>query len=149
MPAFFNFSCGSDDLKSLVATGPCAPDGGLSAYVGNGFATVQAQSPGVCRIELTFATGFTYSADVIFTLHPGGVCGGPQCTCADYLMPASGPFTVNNSSDACVATPDASTDGEGLGGEGGPSGGVDSGGDVGPEDAAEVGAASDASKGGG
>jgi hypothetical protein len=80
---------------------------------GSGRVFVESQSPGVCHIELTFATGFTYPADVTFTLHPGGVCGGPQCKCGDYLAPTSGPFTVNNPSNTCVAIPDAGDDANG------------------------------------
>ncbi len=52
------------------------------------------------HIVLTFATGFTYSADVTFTTHTS--CGG-----CSYQAPTSGPFTVNNPADTCVALPDA------------------------------------------
>jgi hypothetical protein len=114
--AIFQLSCTSADLTGVATTGPCARDAGLSltrsddaAWVGTVF--VQGQSPGVCHVELTFATGFTYSAAVTFAAEPGGVCGGPQCKCGDYLAATSGPFTVNNPSDTCVALPDAAEDG--------------------------------------
>jgi hypothetical protein len=111
-PAVFQLACSANDLVSVVATGPCAtPDASLSSYTGNGRVFVDSQSPGVCHVELTFATGFTYSADVTFASQPGGVCGGPQCKCADYLTPTSGPFTVNNPSTTCVdAGSDAPTE---------------------------------------
>jgi hypothetical protein len=108
-PAAFQLACSSTDLKSVVATGPCAtPDASLSSYIGNGAVYVQSQSAGVCHVELTFATGFTYSADVTFTMRPGGVCGGAQCKCGDYPAPTSGPFKVNNPGTTCV---DAGPDG--------------------------------------
>jgi hypothetical protein len=106
--AAFQLSCSSYDLKSVVATGPCAmPDASVSSYMGNGTVLVQSDGPGACHVELTFATGFTYSADVTFASHSGGVCGGPQCACPDYVTPTSGPFMVNNPSSTCV---DASVD---------------------------------------
>jgi hypothetical protein len=52
-------------------------------------------SPGVCHIELIFATGFTYSTDVMFNSQEG--------ECASSNVPILGPFTVNNPSDTCVA----------------------------------------------
>jgi hypothetical protein len=81
-----------------------------AAWVGTVF--VEGQSPGVCHVQLTFATGFTYSTDVTFATQSGGVCGGPQCKCGDYLAPTSGPFTVHNPSDTCVAAPDAGAEGD-------------------------------------
>ncbi len=103
-PAVLQLSCGTTDLQSVVATGPCA------SYTGDGFVSVQSRGPGTCHIDLRFATGFTYSTDVTFMSQPGGVCGGPQCKCPDYVAATSGPFMVNNPSDTCVATPDAGAD---------------------------------------
>jgi hypothetical protein len=101
--AEFTLTCSSTDLQSVVATGPCAvPDASLASYVGSDTLLVPSQGPGDCHVELTFATGFTYSADVTFVSKPGGVCGGPQCKCGDYIVPTSGPFTVNNPSTTCV-----------------------------------------------
>lgn len=62
--------------------------------------TVYSSSAGSCHIELTFATGFTYSADVTFTSQTEGLCPG----CAPYIGPTSGPFTVNNPSDMRART---------------------------------------------
>ena len=105
--ATFLLSCTTANLTSVEITGPCEQDAGLSvtrsvdaAWVGNVF--VQGQSPGVCHVRLTFATGFTYSTDVTFSSQSGGVCGGPQCKCGDILAPTVGTFTVNNPSDTCV-----------------------------------------------
>jgi hypothetical protein len=105
--AVFHLSCSSSDVANVVATGPCATDASLSSYLGNGSVFVQSPNPGVCHVELVFATGFTYSADVTFTSQPGGVCGGPQCKCPDYVVPTSGPFTVDNPNDTCAAEFDA------------------------------------------
>ena len=79
----------------------------IAAWIGT--VVVQGQSPGVCHVKLTFATGFTYSTDVTFASQSGGVCGGPQCKCGDILAPTPGPggftvpVTVNNPSDTCLA----------------------------------------------
>jgi hypothetical protein len=114
--AVLQLSCGSNDLKSVTTTGPCSmPEAGLSSYVGNGSVFVQSDGPGVCHIELTFATGFTYSADATFATHSGGVCGGPQCTCPPVIAPTQTTFMVNNPSTTCVdagldAAADAPTD---------------------------------------
>jgi hypothetical protein len=113
-PAIFELSCGSTDLTSVVATGPCdTPYARASSYVSDGTVVVGSEGAGVCHVALTFATGFTYSADVTFTSKPGGVCGGPECTCPDPTLATSGPFPVNDPSNACV---DAGLD---AGGEGG------------------------------
>jgi hypothetical protein len=94
--ATFNLSC-PNDLTSIVVTGSCAnPDGGAGWYVGkDGTVSVSSPSPGVCHIELIFATGFTYSTDVMFNSQEG--------ECASSNVPILGPFTVNNPSDTCVA----------------------------------------------
>ncbi len=91
------------------------PDAGLSSYMRYGNVYVGTESPGVCHVELIFASGFTYSADVTFVLRPGGVCGGPQCKCGDYVTPTSGSFTVNNPNNTCV---DAGLDAEAASSDG-------------------------------
>jgi hypothetical protein len=105
-PAGFKLSCSPNDLVSVVATGPCAnPDVALSWYTGTGsesYVAVPAATVGTCHIVLTFATGFTYSQDVTFGVVPRDSCG-----CPSYVAPTSGPFTVNNPADTCVALTDA------------------------------------------
>jgi hypothetical protein len=95
--ATFDTRCSPNDLTSVVATGPCAiPDAGVSWYVGKeGTVSVLSPSPGVCHIELIFATGFTYSADVTFNSQEG--------ECASSNVPILGPFMVDNPIDTCVA----------------------------------------------
>ncbi len=85
------------------------PDGSASSHVGDGIVVVDSQGAGVCHIELTFATGFAFTTDVAFATRSGGVCGGPQCTCGDYVAATSGPFAVHNPSTTCV---DAGADAE-------------------------------------
>jgi hypothetical protein len=107
--ATFDLSCSPNDLTSVVASGPCAiPDASLEQYTGPAtewFVAVGSPSPGECHIVLTFATGFTYSADVAFTSRIVGCAG-----CPPSIGPTGGPFTVNNPSDTCVAVPHAGAD---------------------------------------
>jgi hypothetical protein len=87
------------------------PDASLASYMGNHAVFVDSEDAGVCHIELTFAGGFTYTADVTFAWQPGGTCGGAQCKCGDYLAPTSGRFAVNNPSTTCIdAGADAGAD---------------------------------------
>ncbi len=108
--ANFDLSCSPNDLTSVVATGPCArPDASLEWYTGTGsewIVGVGSPSPGVCHVALTFATGFTYSADVTFAVQPGGGCG-----CPSFVGP-NPPVVlkVNNPSNTCHALPDAGGD---------------------------------------
>jgi hypothetical protein len=103
VPAVFQLTCDATDLKSVTATGSCAsPDADPPSYPGNGEVFVDSQGPGVCHVELTFATGFTFATDVTFATRSGGVCGGPQCKCADYVEATSGPFVVQNPGATCV-----------------------------------------------
>ncbi len=74
----------------------------LSWYTGEptpfpGYVAVPSPGPGVCDVELTFATGFTYSAEVTFA--------SMTCTtaCGSFIGPTAGPFMVNNPGDTCVA----------------------------------------------
>lgn len=81
------------------------PDASLEQYTGpgnSGFVLVGSPSPGECHIVLTFATGFTYSADVAFTSQVVG-CGA----CSPSIGPIGGPYTVDDPSDTCVAVHDA------------------------------------------
>jgi hypothetical protein len=106
--AVFQLTCASTDLTSVTSTGPCASNASLAATTVDDVVAIGSDGPGVCHVVLTFATGFTYSADVTFASKPGGVCGGPQCTCPDYVAPTGGPFAVQNPGSTCVdAGPDA------------------------------------------
>jgi hypothetical protein len=103
-PALFNFTCATNDLVSIAATGACVDTWkGMSANA-DAQAYVGSDEPGVCHVVLTFATGFTYAADVTFVSRPNTTC---DQSCAPQIEPSSGPFTVNNPPDTCVALPDA------------------------------------------
>src|SRR5579863_9504064 len=61
-PAAFDLSCNPTDLTSVVLSGPCATgDTSPSGYLWSRGVSFTSPSPGVCHVELTFATGFTYS----------------------------------------------------------------------------------------
>jgi hypothetical protein len=98
--AIFNFACSPSDLTSVAVSGPCSLiDASVWQRAGaKSFDVESPPSPGVCHVELTFATGFTYSADVTFTWQSGG-CSG----CPSTIGPTQGEFTVNNPRDTCVA----------------------------------------------
>jgi hypothetical protein len=110
--ATFELSCSPNDLIGVTASGPCAmPDAGLSFYTGSASqssVSIESHAPGTCHVVLTFATGFTYEADVGFTSH--SIPSEPGCgQCPDYIGPTSGPFQVNNPSDTCVGVTDAAS----------------------------------------
>ena len=112
--ATFNLSCNSNDLTSVVASGPCSmPDASLSWYTGTGSqgtVTVYSSSPGTCHVQLSFASGFTFSTDVTFISQTEGTCG----SCPSFTEPSSGEFTVDNPASTCVAVPDAGGDDGGV-----------------------------------
>jgi hypothetical protein len=66
------------------------------------FGVESPSSTGTCHVELTFVTGFVYSADVTFTSQSAGCAG-----CGTTIGPTQGQFMVNNPSSTCVAVPDA------------------------------------------
>jgi hypothetical protein len=98
--AIFDLSCGATDLTSVVLSGPCATgDASPSNYLDGGSSVIiSSPSPGVCHVELTFATGFTYSADVTFVSEGAG----GQCVCPRNTAPTQTTFTVNNPSTTCL-----------------------------------------------
>jgi hypothetical protein len=100
--AIFDLSCGPTDLTSVVISGPCATgDASLSNHVSGSesqYVSLSSPSPGVCHVELTFATGFTYSADVTFVSE--SVVG--PCACPSSTAPTQNTFMVNNPSTTCV-----------------------------------------------
>jgi hypothetical protein len=104
-PATFELSCPVTDLTSVELSGPCATgDASPSNYVlgyASGVVSVSSSNPGICHVELIFGTGFTYSADVTFTLQVGTPTD-PGCPpCSSYTAPTQGPFVVNNPSNTC------------------------------------------------
>jgi hypothetical protein len=105
-PATFRLSCSTTDLVGVTLSGPCAPPGDAASSLwssSDGVVYVYgAGGAGECHVELRFATGFTYAADVSFASKPGGVCGGPQCACPDYTTATSGELTVHNPGATCV-----------------------------------------------
>jgi len=112
--AVFRLSCGPTDLVSVVLSGPCSVgDAGSSSYLfgpENASLAVSSPSAGVCHVTLTFATGFTYAADVTFTLQSQN--DPPGCPVWHYTTPTQPTFVVNNPGSTCV---DAGLDARGDG----------------------------------
>jgi hypothetical protein len=100
--AVFSLSCHPTDLTSVAVSGPCAMnDASLANYVFGPYIDVSSPSPGMCHVELRFASGFTYSADVSFGLQMDS--SPPGCgQCPPHIGPIHGTFTVNNPSTTCV-----------------------------------------------
>jgi hypothetical protein len=109
--ATFQLSCGPTDLVSVALSGPCSDgDASISDLAASASFGISSPSPGVCHVTLTFATGFTYSADVTFILQNDG--DTPGCPVWHYTAPTQRAFTVNNPSTTCVGTGlDAGSDG--------------------------------------
>ncbi len=106
--ATFILSCGATDMTNVAVSGPCASGDAALPYSLDSFNPqnlyVGSLSTGICHVELTFATGFTYSTDVTFTssTQSGGCCPGTHVT------PTVNAFMVNNPSTTCVdAGPEA------------------------------------------
>lgn len=101
----FDLSCDPADITNIPLSGGCAKgDANPANYVcgKHDCICVGSPIPGVCHVELTFATGFIYSADVTFTSQPGDP-GGPGCPpCPSYIAPTQGKFVVNNPSTTCI-----------------------------------------------
>jgi hypothetical protein len=96
--ATFLLSCSPNDLTSVTVSGPCGTaDASLSPETGReqGVVAILSPSPGVCHIELTFSTGFTYASDVTFTSQS-------VCSCPSFIGPTGGPFVVDIPGSACV-----------------------------------------------
>ena len=104
----FNLACVPNDLTAATVSGPCAGNtgGDLTEYVkGRSQLFFVSPSVGVCHLELTFASGFTYEADVTFTSMSDS-CGRSS------VSPTQSPFAVDNPSSTC-------TDGGSAAGAGG------------------------------
>jgi hypothetical protein len=101
--AFFVLSCGVTDLMSVVLSGPCATgDASPSNYVSGQSVEISTPTPGICHVDLLFASGFAYSSDVTFTSKIGTVsaCSGPESE--TYVGPTQTTFIVNNPRATCV-----------------------------------------------
>jgi hypothetical protein len=114
--ATFNLSCGATDLMSVAVSGSCVTVADLpSNLVFEQSIAIYSPTPGVCHVELTFATGFTYSTDVTFEVNTAK----QQGCCALFDAPTQTTFMVNNPSTTCVdpgasdAGADAPIDGPG------------------------------------
>jgi hypothetical protein len=103
--ATFDLNCGPTDLTSVTLSGPCATgDANPANYVGgrdHEFVSISSPSPGVCHVELKFATGFVYSADVMFDEET--VAGPPGCpSCPPFVGAEGAVFPVDNPYSTCV-----------------------------------------------
>jgi len=100
-PVVFDLSCGGTDLTSEVLTGVCGPSPSSPDFGGSHqqYVYLRSEQPGDCHVELIFATGFTFSADVHFSSQTDNT--DPQCPCG-YIQPDQTMFTVNNPTSTCV-----------------------------------------------
>jgi hypothetical protein len=113
--AIFEPSCGVADLVAVDLSGPCATgDASTPSYVSGENVDIGSPSPGVCHVQLTFGTGFTYSVDVTFTSQ---TAQGDCVPSFSYVGPTHVVFPVTDpgetcmaSSDACASCTDANTD---------------------------------------
>jgi hypothetical protein len=103
-PAQFQLSCAQTNLTSVALSGVCATgDADPSddeVYPPTRSLYIESPSPGECHVALTFATGFTYSADVTFTVQTDPMPA--SCHPCSYVAAAQPTFTVDNPTDTCV-----------------------------------------------
>jgi len=97
--ATFNLSCSATHLTNVAVSGPCATDDGPSYSVAGQSISINSTSAGVCHVELTFATGFTYSTDVTFESQSAPK---PPVCCPLLTAPTQSTFTVDDPSATCV-----------------------------------------------
>jgi hypothetical protein len=99
-PATFVLSCSPSDLTSVTASGPCALADANPEPAGT-FLSIYSPSAGLCHVTLTFATGFTQSADVTFVSRTDPE--PPGCaTCSPYIAPTQRTFMVSNPPTTCI-----------------------------------------------
>ena len=105
-PARFNLACGPADVTKITLSGSCSTgDAGPSnsqITQSMKFVTVTSPNAGNCHVVLTFATGFTFSADVTFVSHITTDPPGSDCRSPPFTVPTQSMFTVNNPGDTCV-----------------------------------------------
>jgi hypothetical protein len=100
-PASFVLMCNPTDLTSVTASGLCAlPD--ASPLVAVSELTIYGRSPGVCHVVLTFASGFTYTADVNFVSQTDPEPPGCVGTCPPYITATQRTFVVDNPPETCT-----------------------------------------------
>jgi|SRR5580692_255594 hypothetical protein len=124
--ATLELACATSTLSSVVASGPCAasctafypyqPSDGVAAGLPwsgpcpNAIqlagqvqsVTVQGTDAGSCNVELSFSSGFTYSAVVSFSSStmPEPACGGEVTE--PYFAPTPSMIMVDNPADTCL-----------------------------------------------
>jgi hypothetical protein len=98
--ASFTFACTPAEPVGYELTGECASanTGHLIGMYRNGF-DVENTAAGTCHVVVTFASGFTYAADVNFTSSPAD----PDSCCASNLEigPTQSVFTIENPRNTC------------------------------------------------
>lgn len=103
-PAVFQLSCGPTDLLNVALSGVCSVgDAGPSSYLfgpASMSLAIHSSNAGNCHVSLTFATGFSYSADVTFTLQTDTTY--PDCHGCSYTVPTQQTFIVDNPSGTCM-----------------------------------------------
>lgn len=121
-PATFMLTCAPTDLTDVSVSGPCSvADSSPSTFLSSPTSTsleIGSAGPGVCHVMLTFATGFTYSADVTFVSQTDPAPSGCP-SCSPYITATQRTFAVNNPDATCLATgADAGGDSRADAGEG-------------------------------
>jgi len=114
--ATLQLACGPSDLTSVTLSGSCATgDSSAASYVGGSedkFLAIGSTTPGVCNVELVFATGFTFSTDITFASMADPV--PPGCgSCPSYVGPTQGLFEVDNPPATCTDAGVAEASGNG------------------------------------
>jgi hypothetical protein len=99
-----DLSCGGTDLSSVVLSGACniLDASSPATYLGGPqqqYVYIPSYEVGDCHVELTFASGFTFSTDVHFSSQTDE--SDPQCPCG-YIQPDKQTIAVNNPSSTCV-----------------------------------------------
>ncbi len=93
------------NLVAVEVSGPCATgDASTPSYVSGESVDIASPSPGVCHVQLTFGTGFTYSADVTFTSQ---TAEGDCVPSFSYVGPTQVVFPVAEPGETCMASADA------------------------------------------
>jgi hypothetical protein len=109
-----DLSCAPASVTSATLSGPCSPDAttggswpghrgficsdkGVTPFVDCSEVFFETSGPGVCHVEIDFADGFTYSADVTYSAEASCACATP------FLAASTNKLMVNNPSATCAA----------------------------------------------